>query len=60
MVREQIAVVGAQIACIETGSLWENGYCESFDASFRSEPLNSEIFYSLPGAKVAIANWRHH
>lgn len=29
-VRDGIAAVGAATACIEPGSPWENGYCESF------------------------------
>lgn len=39
--------VGTKTAYIEPGSLWENGYCESFNARFRDEMLNGEIFYSL-------------
>ena len=32
-VRDWIAAVGAKTAYIEPGSPWENGYCESFNAS---------------------------
>ena len=46
-VRDWIAAVGARTAYIEPGSPWENGYCESFNARFRDELLNGEIFYSL-------------
>ena len=35
---------------IEPRSLWENGYCESFDGKLRDECLNGEIFYSLKEA----------
>ena len=42
-----IAAVGAKTAFIEPGSPWENGYCESFNARFRDELLNGEIFYRL-------------
>jgi putative transposase len=35
-VRDWIAAVGAKTAYIEPGSPWENGYCESFNARFRT------------------------
>lgn len=43
-VRDWIAAVGAKTAYIEPDSPWENGYCESFNARFRDELLNGEIF----------------
>ena len=45
---------------IEPGSPWENGYVESFNARFRDELLNGEIFYSLKEAQIVIEQWRHH
>lgn len=59
-VREWIAAVGAKTAYIEPGSPWENGYCESFNARFRDELLNGEIFYTLKEAQIVIEKWRHH
>ncbi len=59
-VRKWIAAVGAQTAYIEPGSPWENGYVESFNARFRDELLNGEIFYSLKEAQIVIEQWRHH
>ena len=59
-VRDWIAAVGAKTAYIEPGSPWENGYCESFNARFRDELLNGEIFYSLREAKILIEQWRIH
>jgi putative transposase len=59
-VRDWIAAVGARTACIEPGSPWENGYCESFNAKLRDELLNGEIFYSLAEAKIVIEGWRRH
>ena len=53
-VRDWIVEVGARTAYSEPGSPWENGYCESFNARFRDELLNGEIFYSLAEAKVVI------
>lgn len=50
----RIAAVGAQTAFIEPGSSWENGYIESFNARFRDELLNGEVFYSLKEAQVVI------
>jgi len=46
-VRDWITAVGAKTAYIKPGSSWDNGYCESFNARFRDELLNKEIFYSL-------------
>ena len=48
-VRTWIAAVDAKTAFIEPGSPWENGCCESFNARFRDEWLNGEIFYLTPG-----------
>ena len=57
-VRDWIAAVGAKTAYIEPGSPWENGYCESFNARFRDELLNGELFYSLKEAQILIEKWR--
>ena len=43
---------------IEPGSLWENGYCESFYGRMRDELLNGEIFCSLHEAQIIIERWR--
>ena len=43
-----------------SGSPWENGYCESFNARFRDELLNAEVFYSLREAQILIERWRRH
>ena len=59
-VRDWITVVDAKTAYIEPGSPWENGYCESFNAWFRDELLNGEIFYSLKEAQIIIEQWRKH
>jgi putative transposase len=59
-VRQWIKAVGTQTAYIEPGSPWENGYCESFNARFRDELLNGEIFYSLKEARIVIEQWRRH
>ena len=59
-VQDWIAAVGAKTAYIEPGSPWENGYCESFNARFRDELLNGELFYSLKEAQILIEKWRIH
>ena len=58
-VRPWVSAVGAKTAFIEPGSPWENGYSESFNARFRDELLNGEIFYSLREAQILIEQWRH-
>ncbi len=52
--------MGARTAYIEPGSLWENGYCESFNANLKDELLDGEIFYSLREAQTIIGSWRRH
>jgi transposase InsO family protein len=59
-VRKWIKAVGAKTAYIEPGSPWENGYIENFNARFRDDLLNGEIFYSLREARIVIEQWRKH
>ena len=59
-VQDWIKAVGAKTAYIAPGSPWENGYVESFNARFRDELLDGELFYSLREAKVIIESWRRH
>ena len=59
-VQKWIKAVGAKTAYIVPGSPWENGYCESFNARFRDELLNGEIFYTLEEASIIIEQWRKH
>jgi len=40
---------------IESGSLWENGYCESFNGKFGDWLLKREVFYSLKEVQVLSA-----
>ena len=55
-----IGAVGAKTAFITPGSPWKNGYCESFNARFRDELLNGEVFYTLREAQILIERWRRH
>ena len=59
-VRDWIGALGARTAHIEPASPWEDGYCESFNATLRDELLDGEIFYSLAEAKIVIESWRRH
>ena len=59
-VRNWIKVVGVKTAYIEPGSSWENRHCESFNARFRDELLNGEVFYTLQEAQIIIEQWRNH
>lgn len=43
---------------IEPGSLWENGYIESFNGKLRDELLDGELFYNLEVARILIEAWR--
>jgi putative transposase len=55
-----IRTVGAKTTYITPGSPWENGYCESFNARFKDELLNGEIYYSLKEVQIIIEQWRKH
>lgn len=59
-VQAWIGAVGAKTAFIVPGSPWENGYCESFNARFRDELLNGEVFHTLREAQILIERWRRH
>ena len=52
--------LSAKTAHIEPGFSWENGYVESFNARFRDELLNREIFTSLREAQILIEARRRH
>lgn len=44
---------------IAKGSPWENGYVESFNARFRDELLNRELFLSVTEVQWVIDRWRN-
>ena len=58
--QDWVEAVGDKTAYTEPGSPWENGCCESFNARFRDEFLNGEIFYSIREAQILIKEWRKH
>ncbi len=43
---------------IEPGKPWQNGSNESFNATFRRECLDAELFQNLAEARVVIEDWR--
>ncbi len=55
--RKWLATTGAKTRCIEPGSRWENGYCESFNSKLRDECLHGEIFYSIKELRVMAERW---
>jgi putative transposase len=57
VVRDGLALRGIKTLCIDPGSPWQNGFIESFNASFRKELLDREQFYTLTEARVVIADW---
>ena len=59
-VREWLSAANVKTLFIEPGSVWENGYNESFNGKLRDELLNGEIFYTLKEAKILIEQWRIH
>src|SRR6202035_388998 len=59
-VQEWIGAVGAKTTYITSGSPWENGFIESFNARLRDELLDGEIFYTLREAQIIIESWRRH
>ena len=51
-------MVGAKALYIEPGSLWENGYVESFNGKPRDELLDREVFYTLLEVRVLTEQYR--
>lgn len=58
--RSWLSGIGVKTAYIEPGSPWENGFCESFNGTFRDNLLNGEVFYSLKEARVVVGEWVKH
>ncbi|NQS92416.1 MAG: transposase [Chloroflexi bacterium] len=57
-VRSWLAKLQIKPLFIEPGSLWENGFIESFNGKMRDELLYGEIFYTLKEARILIEMWR--
>ena len=52
-VRERLGRVGARTLYIEPGSLWENGYIESFNGKLRDELLDRGYLLHVVGGEGA-------
>ena len=57
-VRDWIAAVGARSAGIKPVSPWEDECSESFNARFRDELPDGEIFHPLGEAHILTERWR--
>ena len=51
---------GVEWHYIAPGKPQQNAFVESFNARFRDEMLNGEVFYSLREAQILIEQWRKH
>jgi hypothetical protein len=52
-----LKAVVVKTACIEPGSPWENGYCESFNGKMRDGFLNREVFDTMFEVEVLTRKW---
>jgi putative transposase len=50
---------GVELVNIQPGSPWQNGFAESFIATFRSNCLDAEVFYNLADAQIKIQAWKN-
>jgi len=57
-VRTWIGAAGSKTAFIASGSPWENGSCESFNARFRDALLTGEVSSTPRAAQILIERWR--
>ncbi len=55
--RKWLSGVGVKTAYITPGSPWENGFCESFNGTFRDNLLDGEIPYSFKEAQIIVGEW---
>ena len=58
--QDWITAAGSKTACIEPGSPWQNGSCESFNAKLRDGLLDGGIFCTLAEAVTVIESRRHN
>jgi transposase InsO family protein len=56
-IRKWLQNAGVITTCIEPGSPWENGTCESFNARMRDEFLSGELFGNMIEAEVLTKRW---
>jgi putative transposase len=58
-VTDWLAKIGTDTIFVEPGKPWQNGLVESFNARFRDECLNMELFLNRPDAINIIEGWRN-
>jgi len=58
VIKKWLPKAGIKTAYIEPGKPWQNPFVESFNATFRNECLNAEIFNNRVEARVVIEAWR--
>jgi transposase InsO family protein len=56
--KDWLQTLGSDVAYIDPGSPWQNGYAESFHAQARREFLNAEVFIDVPDARVGGRRYR--
>jgi len=54
---EWLAKVGVKTHHIDPGSPWQNAYGESFNATFRRECLDCEVFHGIEDGRVKARRW---
>ena len=59
-IREWLALKGVKTHYIDPGCPWQNPYGESFNDKVRSECLSTELFWSVPHARITLESWRRH
>jgi len=56
--REELTALGVKTHYIDPGSPWQNPFIESFNARFRDELLDRELFGNVQEAKFLVSRWR--
>jgi transposase InsO family protein len=57
-VKTWLGNAGVKTLFIAPGSLWENGYIESFNGKLRDELLNGELFLHIDELRYVVDRWR--
>jgi putative transposase len=51
---------GIDVAYIDPGKPWQNGFAESFHSRLRDEFMDGEVFYGVKDAQVRLNGWRRY
>jgi putative transposase len=52
--------LGIEVAYIDPGKPWQNGFAESFHSRLRDEFMDGEVFYGVKEAQVRLNGWRRY